>query len=109
MDRAQILAASDFEMELVSVPEWGGDVYVRTFSASDRDRFESDYLASKTENIRAKLAVMTVCDEERNLLFTQDDIPALGAKSAKALDRIFEVAIRLNGIGKEDIEAAEKN
>jgi hypothetical protein len=41
-------------------------------------------------------------------LFTDDEISALGSKSAKALDRLFAVSQRLNGIGAEQVEAAKK-
>ena len=43
------------------------------------------------------------------LLFTAADVEQLGAKSALALDRVFDVAARLSGFRESDIEELEKN
>ena len=42
-------------------------------------------------------------------MFTDRDVERLGKKSALALDRIYEVAQRLNGIGKKEIDELTKN
>ena len=105
-----ILKADDLKKELVSVPEWGGDVYVRGMSGVDRDRFEILLLQTSkdkkftTENFRAKLASMSICDERGKLLFTEKDVLELANKSASALQRIFVVAQRLSGMGQTNIE-----
>ena len=39
LSKDAILAADDLPRETVHVPEWGGDVYVRTMSGTDRDAF----------------------------------------------------------------------
>lgn len=105
-----ILAADDLPKERVSVPEWGGDVYVRTMTGTDRDAFEASLIGKdgRLENVRARLVSLTICSESGDRLFTDDEISALGNKSAKALDRLFAVSQRLNGIGAEQVEAAKK-
>lgn len=115
LTKEQILGSSDLPTESVEVPEWGGTIYIRTMSGSDRDAFEQSMIDGKKSsvgnlaNIRARLAVKTVCDASGQRLFDDADAEALGTKSAKALDRVFEVAQRLNGLGKKDIEALEGN
>jgi hypothetical protein len=113
LNRKQILAADDLAKEIVAVPEWGGDVYVRGMSGTERDEFEASVVQMKTgqqvqplnmKNIRAKLASLTICDEAGKRLFSENDIGELGKKSAAALQRIFEVAQRLSGIGEEDVK-----
>lgn len=106
--------ASDIRKELVPVPEWGGEVYVRTMRAGERDRFESDWEQRKRtgtvhENLRARVAVVCCCDEHGNRLFTDDDVSMLSEKSCAALDRIFAVAIRLNHLTNDAIAELEKN
>ena len=109
-----ILAADDLPRETVLVPEWGGDVYVRTMSGTDRDAFESSLIArdsakeGRMENVRARLVALTLCDATGNRLFEDAEITALGRKSALALDRVFAVSQRLNGIGIEQAETAKK-
>jgi len=114
LDRGAILAAEDYVKESVEVPEWGGEVFVRVMSGSERDAFESQFVGQNGtgknfQNIRARLATLTCCDDGGELLFGPADIIELGKKSAKALDRIFGVAMRLNGLQAEDVKALEKN
>jgi len=51
----------------------------------------------------------TITDNDGTLLFSQADIESLGAKSCAALDRIYAVAQRLNGLAPEDIKELAKN
>lgn len=107
LTRDLILGSNDSPLERVEVPCWGGFVYVKTMSARQRDKLESHWTGSKVndfDNLRAKLAVATVCDEEGNLLFSAEDAVALGNKSAKALDLLLPVIQRLNGITNSDME-----
>ncbi len=114
LSKDAILAADDLPRETVHVPEWGGDVYVRTMSGTDRDAFETSLIAregerdGRMENVRARLVALTLCDESGVRLFEDREIAALGRKSARALDRVFAVAQRLNGIGTEQAAAAKK-
>lgn len=113
LSKAAILAASDLPTEQVPVPEWGGTVTVRTMSGAERDAFEASIIEGKTGgrlvNVRAKLAVRVLCDDKGARLFDDDDADALGAKSGKALDRVFDVAQRLNGIGAKEVKELEGN
>lgn len=111
LGRDQILQAQDIAKELVHVPEWGGDVYVRGMTGAERDKFEASLLTGKTNsktmnliNVRAKMASLTICDESGGLLFSEADVKELSKKSAAALQRIFEIAQRLSGLGEADIE-----
>ena len=115
LTKDQIMAVTnDLPTEEVPVPEWGGSVFVRTMTGAERDSFEQTMLDNKKSgtnltNIRARLAARVVCDSAGARLFTDKDADALGGKSAKVLDRIFEVAQRLNGIGAKDVAELEKN
>jgi len=116
LNKEQILQIEDLPFEDVEIPEWDGMVRVRTMTGTERDAFEESIIDFKNkdrktnfQNLRAKLVAKTVIDENGNLLFTDEDVIKLGKKSAKALDRIFEVAQRLNGLGQKDIEELTKN
>ena len=110
----KILKAQDLsELEKVDVPEWGDFVYVRKMNGMERDRWElmTSNAVEKPmgANIRASLCAMTICDEKGKRLFTDNQMNALGAKSASALDRIFSVSKDLNKLNDDDIEELEKN
>lgn len=114
LDRDAILKTNDVRPVKVDVPEWGGHIYVRAMSGLDRDRFEQMIFVGKGEdrrlndNYRARLVCLTACDANGVRIFREDDVPALGAKSAAALDRVVEAAAQLNGIGEKAVTDAKK-
>jgi hypothetical protein len=115
LSKDAILNAHDVVTEIVEVPEWGGAVRVRGLTGSERDAFEGEVVQrngkdvkTNTRNIRARLVVLSVVDEDGNRMFGYHDIEKLGDKSARALDRIFTVAMTLSGLREEDVaEMAE--
>lgn len=108
LSKESILKSDDLPREQVEVPEWGGSVYVRTLTGTERDSFEQSMQGKKNkidlENVRARFAVLTICDEAGARLFNATDAEKLGSKSAAALDRVFAVAQRLNGFTQSDAE-----
>lgn len=116
LTRDEILKALDLPTEELEVPEWGGSVLVRGMTGTERDAFEVEIVSMhgkkaelQRENIRAKLVARCIVDDEGKRVFTDADVEKLGQKSASALDRVFEVAQRLSGLTKGDVEALEKN
>lgn len=111
LSKAAILAAEDLPYREVDVPEWGGTVRLRTMSGTERDAWEASMVQQNgkvrkvnTANIRAKLLALALVDEEGARLFDDADIRLLGAKSAKVMDRLFDVARELNGLSEDDVE-----
>lgn len=111
LSRDQILAIPDQKIELVFIAEWNDSVYVKSMTGQERDKFEASIIEQKgksqtvkIDNIRAKLCAYTICDKDGNLLFTEKDILALGAKNANALTKIFMIAKTLSGIGEEEMK-----
>jgi hypothetical protein len=112
----QIISSQDLPKELVTVPEWGGDVYIATMTAGDRDAYEMSVASMQNgkmkpdmRNIRAKLVSRCLVDEAGVRIFTEDKINDLGKKSAKVLDRLFDKASQINGINEVDQVAIAKN
>ena len=115
LDRNAILEAKDLPTETVDVPEWGGQVIVRTLTGEERDQYETSMIEivgegtnreaiPKLDNLRATLCALTIVDSEGKRLFTTDDVVELGNKSAAALDRIYDVSRTLSGLSEEDME-----
>ncbi|MBE7197882.1 MAG: hypothetical protein INR70_08775, partial [Parafilimonas terrae] len=110
--RDAILSAPDIQtsLEPVDVPEWGVTVYVGVMSGTDRDRFESVQVSDrKFDDVRARLVAACLRDAEGRPVFTAADVPALGAKSGRVLDRLFSAAMRVNAIGPREIEELAGN
>jgi hypothetical protein len=111
LTREQILAAEDSTVEIVNVPEWGGDVGVKTLTGFEKDSWEAERQLKdgvfNLENIRASLVAITACDAEGNRLFSLADVVDLGTKSVRALDRVFQAAKKLNGVSDEELDELE--
>lgn len=118
LSKADIFGSNDLTTETVPVPEWGGAVIVRMMTGSQRDLYESSLMKRgangsyevDTVNMRAKLIAYTVVDEAGALVFDPvADLAELTGKSASALERIFVVAQRINGLAASSTADAEKN
>lgn len=103
-----ILSAEDRPIEPMWVEEWQGHIFLRVMSGRDRDSFEAGCLNGTKPNmlnVRAKLAALTICDQEGKPLFNDPQgIKSLGEKSGAVLDKIFERASSINHIGGKDID-----
>lgn len=116
-DAAQILAIDDIVFEEVSVPEWKLRVLVRGMTGSERDAFEQTIMRGSGRerelnlvNARARFVSRCIVHPETHKrLFTPQQVDALGRKSSAALQRIYEVAMRLSALTETDIEDLGKN
>lgn len=104
LNKAAILAAGDFKLNKVHVPEWGGDVFIKTISGLDRDRFEDGYSEQKMKNFRSRFLVLTLCDEKGDRLFTDVEVEEIGKKSSLVINRLFDAAWSLNAFTNEAVD-----
>lgn len=116
LTREQILGKKDIKIEKVFVEEWDDTVCIRVMDGKTKDKLELSLITEKgetkkqlLENFRARLAALTICDEEGNLLFTEADIKLLSEKSNTALGTIVDAASKLNKITPKDKEEMVKN
>ena len=118
LTKEQIFQCTDIKIEKLHIEAWGGDIYVRSMTGTERDKFESSNVVKdrktqtydvRMENLRARLVVLTVCDETGGRIFTDEDAKEIGRKNAAVIAQIYDVAARLSGITKEDIEEITKN
>jgi hypothetical protein len=93
LSKAAILAVKDTKLsDPIPVPEWGGDVFVKTLSGTERDAFEDAYAENKMKAFRCRFLVLTLCDEDGDRLFGDGDVAELGKKSSLVINRLFEKA-----------------
>lgn len=117
LTKQAIIVAEDIPTERVPVPEWGGDVLVRGLTGSGRDEYfksmakrgrRGEQVADAT-NATAKLIALTIIDSETDRpMFHTGEVELLGRKSAAALHRVEEAAMRLSGLTDEDMEELGK-
>jgi len=120
LDRKKLLQKEKLEIVRVDL---GGDeyVFVRQMTGRERDTFERSLLREVKHgktidyernlgDFRAKLAVNVICSEDGTLLLQPHDYEALSTSmSASKLEKIVDVAQKLNRITEEDKEELVKN
>jgi len=121
LDKDALLSKQDLEIVEVDL---GKDeyVYVRQMTGHERDEFEKllvrkfkdakgkqDY-ELMMDDFRSKLAAHTICDAEGVLLLQSKDYVQLSTSmSAARLEKIVNVAQKINAISEEDKEGLIKN
>lgn len=99
-----------FPKEEVDTPEWNGtSIWIRVMTSAERDKLEAEMAKTNQTNFRARLVLYTACNEDGTALFQPHDLPWLGNQSALLMARLADVAMRLNGYSKAEIEDLEKN
>lgn len=116
VSREQIKAADDYQTKWIPVPEWGGDILIKSLTGAERDRYEAtvvEYKGDKRKvnltNLRARFVQITAINEDGTLLFGEADIPWLTRKNAKVLERVFKEAQALSGMTDEDMDELVAN
>lgn len=113
LGRDQILNTPNAGRVAVPVPEWGGFVWAHVMSGSERDAWESEIIkqgaADANINMRAKLLVLTVRDDEGRPLFTDADVERLGQKDHRILDHVIEQSKRINRLTDKTMEELAGN
>ncbi|MFP4019437.1 MAG: hypothetical protein ACLFT4_03220 [Bacteroidales bacterium] len=121
LDKKALLQRDNLTIEKVEFED-GNHVFVRQMTGRERDKWEQslmrevkrpngqiDYERS-LDDFRAKLAVCTVCDEKGKLLLNFNDYNKLSENmSAFKLEKIVNVAQKLNKISEEDRENLSKS
>lgn len=114
LTKQDILSSPDAPMEKVLVPEWSQGnsdqafVYVKQLNVAELDCF-TELQKAKQEDDRLLLLVATVCSEDRQPVFTVEDLEALKRKSVAPILRLLPVAIRLNVMSQAEQDTLLKN
>lgn len=108
-----LLALKALPSEDVTVS--GGAVRVRGLSAKERDEYEASCWQGRGEkrdlnfkNLRAKLIVRSVVNEDGTRMFSDADVDLVGDLNAKDADALFSAAQRLSGLTKADVDELGK-
>lgn len=119
LTKEQIVSAIDLKVTPISIPEWGGEAFLRTPSERDycayveimrRTKEKNDYT-----NARSTLVAMMLCDDAGRLMFNwrvPGDLEVLNAKNPHVMDRIHDEGMKISGLHAESespVKALEKN
>lgn len=111
---AKDILNSELKSKQITIPEWGGVVFIREPTAYERGEYE--ILVTNASNddeilkeIRGICAAKCIADAKGNRLFTDDQINDLHKLSANALDRIIDAYREIALLEETDIIKAAKN
>jgi hypothetical protein len=122
LGKEMLLSKASLKIEKVELSN--GHVFIREMTGKEKDVWELSMVKkirtgdkknpiqyeTTLENFRAKLAVVTLCNKEGDLIFGANDIEALNsAIKASDLEKIVEKAQELNAISEQDKEEILKN
>ncbi len=106
LTKALILAVNDAEYDTVPVPEWGGEVRIRSLTGAERtilrDRGE------KAASWDAMVVAMGVVDDKNANLFTVEETALLAKKHPLVLERVAKVILEMSTMTPEARAEAEK-
>lgn len=106
LDRSAILAAPDLPTEEVEVPEWGGSVRLRGLTQGALSTIRTTTDGASADAFMLAVLVPSLVDATNVPLF--GDPQELTGKSPEVLNRLFAIAARLNGFGKESSDTLGK-
>lgn len=113
LNREQILAKKAGKIHKFTHPDGSGDVFIRVISSKERDHWEQGCFGSGKKgqpvSVRSKLVALVVVDESGKRLFSDADFSLIDALESSFVDPVFDEAMRLNKMRKEDIDDLEKN
>ena len=115
--KEMILGITDLKSQDVFVEEWNATVRVREMTGTERGIFEASVSKVTTQGgstnvefdahqLRVRLCALCMVDDNGQRLFSDHEVEKLGAKSARALQTIFDVASKLSGISDDSEEEA---
>lgn len=104
-------AAAKAETAAVLVKEWGGSVHLRQLTAAERDALDRETVRRSRKDkervrFRERLLIACAVHPDGTPLFTAEDEDRLSGMPVAGLDRLYRVAVRMNGFGDEDEDDA---
>ena len=122
--RDKILSVKDVKIEKMNIPEWGVTIGVRVISGIARDEWQSFYQSlmdslgdkpllpgsKEYREIKKETLRLTVVDPDTcEPIFSKEDMDAVYEKNGEILERVCSVALRVNGLGAENVKETAKN
>jgi hypothetical protein len=113
LNKTAILTADDLKLTVYHVPEWNGDINLIQFNAQQRGEIVA--MAKKVnegkltpDKLQLQVLQISIVDDNRNPMFTKEDLIALGLKNGEVLDRIAGQVLIINKLKQKEDEE-EKN
>lgn len=101
--------AVDRQVIEIDVPEWKGSVGIGKMSFSEVRELQKARKENPDGNHLAKMLAYSICDENGNRLFSDDEITDIEAKNYHVFLRLVNEVSNHNGLTENIREETEKN
>lgn len=115
LTREALLQRGALPRKTVKLPIMGEEVLVQGLTGAQRDQFEGEsveqkgkHRRTKFENMRARLVVLGVIDDDGKRVFQDGDAAAVGQLPAADIDVMFDAIRELSGMSQEDVDELGK-
>lgn len=108
LNREAILGSQDIVTQDVAVPEWGGSIRVRTMTVAERNDFARRASSEDKVSVAAWLISVLAVDQAGVTLFKPEDVQELERRNFRAVDRVVQAILEVNGITEKKVEEAGK-
>lgn len=113
LSRDEILGKKAGKVHKFTHPDGSGDVFLRVISSKERDFWEQGCFGNSKKgqpvSVRSKLVALVLVDESGKRLFTDAESVLIDGLESSFVDPLFDEAMRVNRMRKEDVDDLEKN
>jgi len=116
LTKEEILKVSDLQTREINIPEWGGSIVMKTMTGEERDTWENRIPIRSSDKkvdikeMKVRLLILCIRDpKDMTFMFTEKDVVSLNSKNSSVIDRLWQVASEMNGIGGKELEEIRKN
>jgi hypothetical protein len=109
--REKISKAKNLPTESLEIPEWTETVWFRPMTGAQQERLQKFNDANESKvMLRARIVAYTLCEEDGTPIYPDDkDVVEVNKFTGPVLDRLLEVAMRVNLLTPESREELAKN
>lgn len=111
LNKSQFLSKRDFGYKDIEIKGLDGAIRIRALTVIDQLDFE-EIAAAKDFNqkeLMFKLVLKCCIDDKGDLLFTEDDLPALGEQPADVMVNLFKEILKINSLDQSEVDNIAKN
>ncbi len=108
LNKHQIFGCDDMRYSTLDVPEWGGEIRLKTMSFAEQSDYEKLKESKDSAGLIVGMVVRCAVDEHGKRLFEESDLEELQKKNTQVLVKIFHAALELNSLHEDELKSKAK-
>lgn len=111
VDQIMERAPKDLREEVVHVPEWDGDVRIKSYTAAELSRIRDESVTGVGETAQISLGKMEILQFQLAVVeprFSEEQVRNLRLVSGRGFSRVIEAIDNMTGTDKEELRRAQQ-